>query len=188
MFELKSSSFSHGGEIPEKYTADGEAISPPLSWSDIPKKTKSLALAMTDPDALSMATPAIFAHWTVYDIPASVTGLSEGGGSGGELPQEAKELTNTSASMGIKMWPGYFPPWPPDKSHRYTFTLYALSEEKLSVGKDANFMDFMKTILPITISSATLVGIYGPSKSKMPTSVQLKAMPHFIWRRLAYKV
>ena len=188
MFSLKSPSFSHGEEIPEKYTADGEAISPPINWSGIPEGTKSLALAMTDPDALPIATPAIYAHWVVCDIPVSATSLNEGAGSGGELPAEAKQLPSTSASLGIKIWPGYFPPWPPDKAHRYTFTLYALSVDKLTFGESANFMDFMKTVLPITISSATLVGLYGPAKRKMPKGLMLKSLPHFIWRRLAYKV
>ncbi len=188
MFSLQSSSFSHGGEIPEKYTADGEAISPPLNWSDIPKGTKSLALAMTDPDVLAMATPAIYAHWVVCDIPVSVASLNEGAGSGGELPPEAKQLPNSPASLGMKMWPGYSPPWPPDKAHRYTFTVYALSEKKLPVSEDANFMNFMKAVLPITVSSATLVGLYGPAKRKMSAGMQLKTLPRFIWRRLAYKV
>jgi len=189
MFILKSPSFSHGEEIPQKYTADGEVISPPLNWSGIPEGTKSLALAMTDPDALPMATPAIFAHWVVCDIPVSATGISEGASSSGELPPGAKQLPNGGTAFGMdKMWPGYLPPWPPDKAHRYTFTLFALSEEKLPISKDANFMGFMKAVLPITISSATLVGIYGPAKRKMPSGMQLKALPRFIWRRLAYKV
>ena len=188
MFSLRSPGFSHGEEIPKKYTADGEAMSPPLNWIGVPSGANSLALAMTDPDALPMATPAIYAHWIVYDIPVSVKGLSEGAGTGGELPQEAKQLPNTSASLGIKMWPGYFPPWPPDKAHRYTFTLYALCVDKLTFSKSADFMDFMKAILPVTVSSATLVGLYGPAMRKMPKGLMLKSLPHFIWRRLAYKV
>ncbi len=188
MFSLQSSSFLNGEKIPEKYTADGEAISPPLNWNNIPEGTKSLALAMTDPDALAIATPAIYVHWVVYGIPVSVASLNEGAGSGGELPPEAKQLPNSAASLGMKMWPGYSPPWPPDKAHRYTFTLYALSEGRLPVSKNANFMDFMKAVLPITISSATLVGLYGPAKRKMPAGMQLKSLPRLIWKRLAYKV
>jgi len=47
MFTLKSPVFQDGGKIPEKYT-EGSKISPPLSWADLPKGTKSLALAITD--------------------------------------------------------------------------------------------------------------------------------------------
>jgi Raf kinase inhibitor-like protein, YbhB/YbcL family len=189
MFNLQSSSFSHGGEIPKKYTIDGEGVSPPLNWDGVPEGTKSFALAMIDPDALPMATPAIYTHWVVYDIPASATGFSEGAGSGGELPPEAKQLPNSAASLGMgDIGHGYGPPWPPDKSHRYTFTLYALSEEKLPVSKDAGFMGFMRAILPVTISSATLVGLYGPAERKMSTGRQLKSLVHIIGKRLSYKV
>jgi len=43
-FKLSSTAFPDGGEIPAKYTCEGEDISPPLAWTDVPPNAKSLAL------------------------------------------------------------------------------------------------------------------------------------------------
>ena len=53
MFTLKSSAFANGGTIPEKHT-EMNRVSPPLGWEDVPKGTKSFALAVTDPDVPEM--------------------------------------------------------------------------------------------------------------------------------------
>jgi phosphatidylethanolamine-binding protein (PEBP) family uncharacterized protein len=49
--QLTSSAFAEEQPIPTKYTCDGEDISPPLKWSNIPQGAKSLALICDDPDA-----------------------------------------------------------------------------------------------------------------------------------------
>jgi len=49
---LTSPAFSHQGEIPARYTCEGEDLSPPLAWSDAPEGTMSLALIVDDPDAI----------------------------------------------------------------------------------------------------------------------------------------
>ncbi|UCG81877.1 MAG: YbhB/YbcL family Raf kinase inhibitor-like protein, partial [Desulfobacterales bacterium] len=48
---VTSRAFSHNGEIPLRYTCDGEDISPPLEWSGLPEGTKSVVLIVDDPDA-----------------------------------------------------------------------------------------------------------------------------------------
>ena len=65
--ELKSTAFEPGGLIPAKYTCDGQDISPPLSWSDAPTGTQSLALISDDPDA----PVGTWVHWVIWNIPAS---------------------------------------------------------------------------------------------------------------------
>jgi len=37
-----SSAFAEGAMIPVKYTCDGQDISPPLAWTDVPGGAKSL--------------------------------------------------------------------------------------------------------------------------------------------------
>jgi hypothetical protein len=56
---LVSPAIPPSGEIPAQYTCDGADISPPLSWSDVPAGTGSLALVVEDPDAPS----GTFRHW-----------------------------------------------------------------------------------------------------------------------------
>src|SRR5579872_3337114 len=71
--KIESSAFSEGGTIPKKYTCDGGEMSLPLSFSDVPKGTKSLTLFLEDPDT-SIGT---FTHWVVFNIPATTTNVIE---------------------------------------------------------------------------------------------------------------
>ena len=70
---ITSLAFKEGGMIPAKYTCDGQNISPPLKWEQIPKGTKSFALISDDPDA-PMGT---WVHWVMWNIPAEANGLPE---------------------------------------------------------------------------------------------------------------
>ena len=169
MFELKSEVFDNEGVIPEKF-AEESNISPPLHWEEIPKGTKSLALAVTDPDVPEQFQfPRVFAHWMIYNILPSVTSLSEGASPGGVLPQGAKELNSDFVTFKIPGYGrGYGGPWPPDSSHRYVFTLYALKTESLDIAEPADFVEFAKAVLPQTITTATLIGYYGPAKAPLP--------------------
>ena len=51
--DLKPSSpaFKHHERIPDKYTGNGEDVSPPLEWTGAPEGTKSFAIVVHDPDA-----------------------------------------------------------------------------------------------------------------------------------------
>ncbi len=169
MFVLRSSAFANEGKIPEKY-AEKNIVSPPLSWEGMPKGAKSLALAMTDPDVpAAFNFPRNFFHWLIYDIPTSVNSLKEGASPKGQLPTGAKELNSDFVTFGIPGFgKGYGPPWPPDAEHRYVFTLYALKAANLGISDNADHAEFCKAVLPQTIVTATLVGLYGPAKSKLP--------------------
>ena len=72
--ELSSPSFENGGSIPTKYTKNGENISPPLIFSNVPENAKSLVLIMDDPGG-----PLItFVHWLVWNIPPNTAKILEG--------------------------------------------------------------------------------------------------------------
>ncbi|MCK4882228.1 MAG: YbhB/YbcL family Raf kinase inhibitor-like protein, partial [Candidatus Omnitrophica bacterium] len=67
---IKSNAFVHEGEIPSKYTCQGEDLAPALEWSGIPDGTVSLVLIVDDPDAPDPAAPKMtWVHWVVYNIP-----------------------------------------------------------------------------------------------------------------------
>lgn len=117
---LTSSAFQDGGAIPAKYTCTGEDISPPLAWSGVPAKTKSLVLIIDDPDAPDPAAPKLtWVHWVVFDLPPDSTGLAEGAAPNG-LPAGARQ--------GFNDWQraDYGGPCPPIGRHRYFHKLYAL--------------------------------------------------------------
>ena len=74
---LTSTAFEDGADIPEKFTADGENVSPPLEWSDIPEGTVCFVLTAEDPDA--PATPSgcsLLAE--MPEVPGEATPLPEG--------------------------------------------------------------------------------------------------------------
>ena len=149
--ELKSSAFTNGGNIPVKYTCDGEDISPPLQWNNVPSGTKSLVLIMDDPDA-PMGT---WVHWVIYNIPATVKSLPE------HFP--AKEIMKDGTTQGRNSWGriGYGGPCPPPPTgaHRYFFKLYAI-DKKLDLGPGATKEAVLQTIKGHILSEAELMGRY----------------------------
>jgi phosphatidylethanolamine-binding protein (PEBP) family uncharacterized protein len=42
-FAIESGAFEHAQPIPSKYTCEGEDLSPPLRWVDVPDGAGSLA-------------------------------------------------------------------------------------------------------------------------------------------------
>ena len=117
---ITSPAFKHDGNIPARFTCDGDDISPELVWSGVPKGTKSLVLIVDDPDAPDPAAPKMtWVHWVLYNLPADSTGLNEAI-SPANLPAGTKE--------GLNDWKrtGYGGPCPPIGRHRYFHKLYAL--------------------------------------------------------------
>lgn len=112
---LMSSAFAMGEAIPQKFTCEGENISPPLAWNEPPAQTKSFAIIMDDPDANG------FVHWVLYNIPSSVRSLPEMNDSGPKLKDGLMQGANGVGGFGYM---GSCPPQGP--AHRYSFRLYAL--------------------------------------------------------------
>ena len=108
----------------------GGNVSPALEWKNVPAGTKSLALQIHDPDA---PTGSGFWHWSVLNIPVTVSGLPQGAGNSlNALPSPAFGGTTDFLDTGATGDNGnYGGPCPPegDKPHRYVFTLYALGVE-----------------------------------------------------------
>lgn len=108
--QIDSPAFEHHSPIPKKYTCEGEDVSPPLTFRDIPAGTKTLALIMDDPDAPN----GTFDHWIVWNLTPGQNSLSEGA----KVPNQGKNSFRETEYGG--------PCPPPGKPHRYFFKLYAL--------------------------------------------------------------
>lgn len=146
---IVSTAFRHDGEIPPKYTCDGDNISPPLSWGEVPGNTKSLALICDDPDA-----PHRFAHWLVYNIPPDVTVLQEDIPMGELIEDRAMQGQNDFGDFG------YGGPCPPSGSaHHYHFTLYAL-DTILDLDAGVEKQELENAMGGHVLGQGTLVGIY----------------------------
>ena len=114
---FSSGAFRQGEPIPERYTCDGQNISPPLSWGPVPEGTKSIALIVEDPDA----PRGTFLHWILYNLPPATTQLSEHVPTVRRLDRGGEQGENDMRSIG------YFGPCPPPgRPHRFFFRIYAL--------------------------------------------------------------
>jgi Raf kinase inhibitor-like YbhB/YbcL family protein len=117
---LTSIAFKDGGEIPKRYTCEGEDISVPLTWSGVPSGAKSLVLIVDDPDAPDPSAPKMtWVHWVVYNIPPEARSLAEG---------VRQKHFPAGAIEGLNDWSrtAYGGPCPPIGRHRYFHKLYAL--------------------------------------------------------------
>lgn len=166
--QLHAPDIPAGGLIPEHFAEDS-LISPRLEWPAAPEGTHSFALAVTDPDLPEEFNfPRAFAHWLVHSIPAETRDLAEGA-STSTMPLGAVELNSDYVTFGIPGYgPGYAGPWPPDREHRYVFTLYALKTPTLDLAPDADLPAFSATVLPVAIETATFTARYGPARKPLP--------------------
>ncbi|MFQ5938304.1 MAG: YbhB/YbcL family Raf kinase inhibitor-like protein [Acidiferrobacterales bacterium] len=150
---LTSSAFTHNGEIPKRYTCDGNDVSPDLSWTDVPANAKGLVLIVDDPDAPDPAAPKmVWVHWALYDIPPNATGLPEAVAPP-DLPAGTKE--------GLNDWKrtGYGGPCPPTGRHRYFHKLYALDLELPDLGEPTK-ADLERAMKGHVLDAAELIGTY----------------------------
>jgi len=171
--QLTSASFADGERMPDDYAfcnpdpahhvCLGKNLNPQLAWRGAPAGARSFAIICHDPDVPSRgddvnqegrtvpaALPRVdFFHWTLIDLPATLTTIEAGEFSRGVTargkpgPQAAH-----GARQGINSYTGWFagdndmrgdyygydgpcPPWNDELVHRYVFTVYALDIERL---------------------------------------------------------
>ena len=124
--------FPDGGQIPVKYSqaaegaAPGEGTSPAMSWTNVPAGTVSFVLHMHDLDVARNKTTDDQAHWVVWNIPGTSTGLPEGVPKGAQLADGSYQ---TSATGPVYRGPGAPATGP---MHHYMFEIFAL-DTKLDV-------------------------------------------------------
>ena len=155
--KLTSTAFAGHQSIPKLYTCEGKDVSPPLAWSGVPSKARSLALIVDDPDAPDPAAPSTtWVHWVLYDIPVTVSGLSEGITSSA-LPKGTREGRNDWDRTG------YGGPCPPVGRHRYFHKLYAL-DTVLPDLQEPDKAALEKAMKGHIIAETQLVGTYQKGK------------------------
>lgn len=141
--QITTEAFQDGQSIPQKYTCQGENVSPALSFQNIPEEAESLVLIVDDPDAPS----GTFDHWIGWNIPPLTRRIEEGE----QLPEKGKN------SYGVLEYKGPCPP--PGKAHRYFFKLYAL-DAPLKLGEGASKGKVEQAMKGHILDQAELVGLY----------------------------
>ena len=141
--KITSPAFGNNQPIPSRFTCDGDNVSPPLVFSDVPDNAKSLALIVDDPDA-PLGT---WVHWVVFNIPKEVREIKEN-----SVPQGVQGLTSAGQ-------PSYQGPCPPSGTHRYFFKLYAL-DATLSLQDKADKKTVEAAMQNHIVAQAELIGLY----------------------------
>jgi Raf kinase inhibitor-like YbhB/YbcL family protein len=147
--KMTSAAFEPGGMIPNQYTCDGQDISPPLSWGDVPDGSASIALVCDDPDA-PMGT---WVHWVLFDLPPETRNLPEN-----IPPSETLEGGGTHGVNDFRRL-GYGGPCPPGGTHRYYFKIYAL-DKKMGLSAGSTKAQLLKAMEGHVMAEGELIGRY----------------------------
>jgi Raf kinase inhibitor-like YbhB/YbcL family protein len=154
---LTTTAFPDGGQIPAKYTQAGEQVSPALTWTNTPAGTVTFALHMHDIDVARNKTTDDQAHWVVWNIPGTATGLPEGVPKGETLADGSHQI---SASGPVYRGPGAPATGP---LHHYVFEIFAL-DTKLDVTATADAFEtrtaVMKALQGHVLGKATYMGLF----------------------------
>lgn len=145
-FRLICPAFKDGGNIPRPYTCKGQGVNPPLNIIGVPKDSKSLALIMHDPDAVS----GDFTHWLIWDMPTSTENIIANSVPVGAI--QGKNDGGDSKYMG---------PCPPagTGTHRYIFKLYAL-DKSLGLPSGGSRKELEQSMKDHILASSILTGLF----------------------------
>jgi Raf kinase inhibitor-like YbhB/YbcL family protein len=142
--KITSPAFQEGGTIPEKFSKNGQNVSPELRIEGAPAEAKSLALIVDDPDA----PVGLFTHWLVWNVDPKTTEIAEN-----SVPKGGLQGTND--------FPGqrYDGPQPPSGTHRYYFKIFAL-DQMLDLKPGAKRRDVDAAMKGHVIGQGELMGRY----------------------------
>src|SRR6185295_4164990 len=118
---VTSRAFGSGESLDDKYTQNGDNMSPPISWNKGPDGTQSYVVLAED---AGVSRPDPVSHWVIYDIPSSITYLLQ------NVPAEAKLPTGAMQGLNIRKAAGFVGPKPPaGQTHPYHFQVFALNKK-----------------------------------------------------------
>ncbi len=152
--ELSSLAFADHAQLPERCTADGQGVSPPLQWSALPEGTASLVLIVEDADS---PTPNPLVHAIVVGLPPESGALAESAIPSGDNEGAAALRVGRNSALQA----AWLPPDPPPGHgvHRYAFQLFALRgnpEFSETPGRE----ELVDALREHALASGLLVGTY----------------------------
>ena len=130
-FELSSTAFTSGGEIPVIHACEdlgGNNYSPQLSWQNAPENTDSFVIIVDDETAPCGTGANACVHWNLFNIDGSVSSLMEDV-SPAEIVDEGGN-SDVVEGLTYANTNDYEGPCPPaGNEHTYYFKIYALSSD-----------------------------------------------------------
>lgn len=153
--EVRSPAFTAGEDLPARYTADGENISPPVIWHHIPSHTRELVLICEDSNSRGEEP---FVHWLLYGIPPEVRQLPENF----DAVKHAAPLNSIGVGLNSGNTPGYTGPFISEHycPHYYHFQLFAL-KQTLNLPAGLARSDVVESMEGNILAEGTFIGIYG---------------------------
>ncbi len=142
--------FKEGEQIPFENTQYRTNTFPGLSWTKGPKATKSYVLIMQDNTLILRGAPIL--HWTLFNIPASVTKLEAGMKPDGNPPGSSYGPNYTGVS---KPYTG--PRTPPGPGDNYHFEIFAIDTTIPDEGK-SDYAAITKAMEGHVLASGEVVG------------------------------
>lgn len=116
---VTTNAFEPGGALTDKYTQNGDNMSPGLSWSKGPLNTQSYVV-LTEDAGVNRHDPIV--HWVIYNIPSSMTSLDQ------DIPTQAHLEFGAEQGKNVRGSAGYVGPKPPaGQTHPYHFEVFALN-------------------------------------------------------------
>jgi hypothetical protein len=175
---VSSLAFADHAPIPERYTADGPGLSPPLQWTGVLADAASLALIVEDADA---PTPQPLVHAIVVGLAGADGALAEGA-----LPSADNEGSGLHVGRNSYLQAAWLPPDPPPGHgvHRYLFQLFALTAGATfdgTPGRDA----VLAAIKEHGLASGCLIGTYERPDASIKAPVEGDATASVAGPRLA---
>ncbi|WP_267378504.1 MULTISPECIES: YbhB/YbcL family Raf kinase inhibitor-like protein [unclassified Sphingomonas] len=154
-FGLTSPAFADGARLPERFTADGAGVSPPLLWEAPPAGTARLALLVEDADA---PAPSPLVHAIVWGLAPEIGRLAEGAiVADGDGDSSGRDVGRNSF-----LREGWLPPDPPTGhgTHRYAFQLFALGAGATDPGATPGRSALVEAMQGHVLAAALLIGTY----------------------------
>jgi Raf kinase inhibitor-like YbhB/YbcL family protein len=150
--EITSPAFAADSPLRQRFTADGEGVSPPLSWRNVPSAAATLVLIVEDADS---PTPEPLVHAIVVDLDPRESGIQEGILSG---PPEASP---EKLGLNSYLMQGWLPPDPPPGHgvHHYAFQIFALTAGA-PLSKSPGRREVVIAIRERAIARGCLIGTY----------------------------
>ncbi len=116
---VTSSSFNSGGALEDKYTQNGDNMSPGIAWTKGPPGTQSYVV-LTEDAGVNRRDPIV--HWVIYNIPSTTTSLPQ------DVPTDAHLENGADQGKNVRGSAGYIGPKPPaGQTHPYHFEVFALN-------------------------------------------------------------
>lgn len=205
--KLVSNDFADGARLPHEFAFGvpdpvehlrlGRNRNPHLAWSGAPAGTRSFVLLCVDTDVPTRADdvnkegrviPAslprtAFHHWTMVDIPPTVTEIAAGACSDGIVARGKQSPPGPAGSrQGLNdythwfaghpemggQWYGYegpCPPWNDELLHHYHFIVYATDLDRCPVDGAFTGTDVERAIAGHVLAEARLTGTYSLNPS-----------------------